>query len=167
MVYMRKVLLLLSLPFFLYVTSCQLPPVIAQMEANIDITSQTQGSQNTVANVNFTERSVETIDGDTIIDFSNTDGYRIQFQLVGSSPSAGEYAMDSGNSLTGSFTLTNDGQSFVVNVMSTNTGQLNINSINIQDGELVSMSGGFEINITSGAQSEDQATGVLVGVISF
>ncbi|MCB0271413.1 MAG: hypothetical protein KDD46_00210 [Bdellovibrionales bacterium] len=147
-------------------TSCQLPPILAQMQANINISSQTQSSQNSVANVNFTAVNREVISGQTIISFSNSDGYTIQFQLLGANVGAGTYDMGSGNSLTGSFTLTNNGQAFVVNVVSTSLGELVINSINASDSTISSMVGSFEVNITSGDPEQD-ADGVLVGTISF
>lgn len=150
------------------VSSCQIPPIIAQMTANIDITNQANGvSQNTVANVNFNQVSRQIINNQTVLQFSNTDGYAIQFQLATPSVSAQTYSMGSSHSLTGSFTLTNQGQKITVQVISTGQGQLVINSINAGDQGVSSMSGNFEVNIGSTNNEEQSATGVLVGVINF
>ncbi|MCB1198892.1 MAG: hypothetical protein KDK51_11000, partial [Deltaproteobacteria bacterium] len=148
------------------ITGCQIPPIIAQMTATINISSETATSQSSVANVNFNEVDYEVIGGESIIQFSNSDGYTIQFQLLGSSPNPTSYSMSSGNSLSGAFLLTNNGQSVSVNVVSTGLGSLEITSILIENDQVTSMSGSFKINVTSGS-AEQEADGIIEGIISF
>ncbi|MEZ4820756.1 MAG: hypothetical protein R3A45_13075 [Bdellovibrionota bacterium] len=93
------------------------------MTATINISSETAtGHQSPMlTSMKLTMRSLAVI----IIQFSNSDGYAIQFQLLGSSPNPTSYSMSSGNShFLGLFINSTNGQSVSVNVVSTGLGSL-------------------------------------------
>jgi hypothetical protein len=165
---MRKPLIFIIILLSVYASSCQLPPPIAQMDANVSLSTETMTNQSAFASVNFTQVTKEIINNQTILQFSNDDGYAIQFQLITSSLNAQTYDMSDGNSMSGTFNFTVNGQRLDIQVVSTGQGSLNVTSVTSTDNAVSSMQGSFVVNIAStGNEDATEATGVVNGIISF
>ncbi|MCI5072993.1 hypothetical protein MRY82_08675 [bacterium] len=130
-------------------SSCNLPPVLATLEATIIDPNDTSGSGSSYAVVNFTRFNgiYSSSNGDAELQFTNPEGDNMVITL--GDASVGTYSVGGVTQVNGQITVTRDLEQ-VTQAFSASAGSITITGIATDGDQVIAVQGSFEINIEGG-----------------
>lgn len=132
----------------LLMSSCNLPPVLATLEATIIDPNDTGGSGSSYAVVNFTQfNGIHSNGNSSELQFTNPEGDSMTIIISGDS--IGSYSIGALTQVSGQISITRNLQQ-VTQAFSASAGSINITGIAIDGDEVIAAQGSFEINIEGG-----------------
>ncbi|HMQ11463.1 MAG TPA: hypothetical protein PKC21_00145 [Oligoflexia bacterium] len=138
-------------------SACNLPPVLATLEATIIDPNDTSGSGSSYAVVNFTQfYGVTSNGGGAELRFTNPEGDSMTITL--SETSMGSFSIGALTQVSGQITITRDLQP-VTQAFTASAGNIVITGIATDGDEVIAAQGNFEINIEGGGGATSRFDG--------
>lgn len=142
-----RIFKVLTVLFLVMHSACNLPPVLATLEATIFDPEDNSGSGSSYAVVNFTEFYGVHSNGGAELRFTNPEGDNMTIILSGTD--LGSYSIGALTQISGQLTITRDLQQ-VTQAFSASAGNIVITGLAIDGDKVVGAQGNFEVNLEGG-----------------